>query len=145
MKITKIDLHVKIDSFSRLDHLRENIIGVKRPNWYTESYDNSIVIAGYLVDESTESDLKDFIHGIIRKEFDEEIKFLIFAENRYSFELKKDSIIGKNYTIRCIRTENKIWRIWKEFHNIEVHDCVKMIMDSFKLMEKEFILDSFAT
>jgi len=142
MKITKIDLHVKIDSLSRLDHLRENIIGVKRPNWYTESYDNSIVIAGYLVDESTESDLQNFIDNIIRKDFDEEIKFLIFAENRYSFELKKNN---KNYVIRCLRTENKIWRIWKEFHNIEIQDCEKTIMNSFKLMEKEFILGSFTT
>lgn len=142
MKISKIDLHVKIDPLSRMDYLKENIVSVKQPNWYAASYDNSIVMAGYLVDELAETDLRNFIGDIIRKDFDEEIKFLIFAENRYSFELRKDAF-SKNYTIRCLKTESKIWRIWKEFHNIEAQDCVKMIMNSFNLMEREFILGSF--
>ena len=142
MKITKIDLHIKIDDFSRLDQLRESVISVKKPSWYTESYDHCIVMAGYLV---VDADLYDFIDKMIIKDFVEDIKFLIFTENRYSFDLSKD--VYKKYTISCFSMNDKykVWRIWKEFHDIEATDCAKVIIDGFTIMEKEFVLNSFIT
>jgi hypothetical protein len=140
MKITKIDIHIYANRFSKLDHLRENVIDVRNPNWCMLSHDNEVVMAGYLVDELSETEIRAFIEGIIIKNFDETIKFFFFAENRYCFELIKSMSL---YTINCSRSEEKTFRICKQFYSVGAEDCVKIIMDNFKLMEKEFVLNSF--
>ena len=141
MKLTKIDIHIKINEFSRLDYLREGVISVKKPSWYTESYENNLVMAGYLVGELMDVDLYNFIDKMITKDFAEDIRFIVFAENRYYFDLSRH--VYKKYIISCFSINDKIWRIYKEFHDIESADCAKIIIDCLETMEKEFILDSF--
>jgi hypothetical protein len=140
MKITKIDIHIYADRFSRLDYIRESVIETRNPNWCMLSHNNETVMAGYLVDKLSETEIQSFIEGIIGKNLDETIKFFFFAESRYCFELIK--YLGL-YTINCSKFEENIFRICKQFYSVAAQDCVRIIIDNFKLMEKEFVLSSF--